>query len=205
MKISSTLNLADFKVAHRISVNRKLGTRNHYPFVSVIYSIVLIVTAIVLFITMFSYWLKNLISDSHLIESIIFEMFLVAFSVHRPIIRYYVARTWFRRFYPAAQIDHTVSIDIDDERILFEVPGIGESKILWRAIIAFEHEENVALLYMNESKFLMFSTSELSPAQFAELKDLFVRNGAQFCPEKSDSIRVKILKDLKGFWGNEEG
>lgn len=154
---------------------------------------------------MFSYWLRNLITVSHLIESIIFEMLLVLLSVHRLIIRYYVARAWFRRFYPAAQTDRTIFIDIDDEHILFEAPGVSESKVFWRTIVAFEHEENVALLYMNESKFLMFSTSTLSAAQLAELKDLFVHNGVQFHPEKSDTTRVKMLKDLKGFWGNEEG
>jgi len=203
MKFSSTLTLADFKVAHRISVNRRLGVRNHYPFASVIYSTAVIIAAIALFITMFSYWLRNLITLSHFIESIIFEIFAVLFSVSIPIIRYFVARKWFRRYFYAAQTDRTISIDIDDERILFEVPGVGESKVLWRAIIAFEHEENVALLYTSVSKFIMFSTSALSPAQLTELKDLVVRNGVQFHPEESDTLWVRIQKDLKNFWRSE--
>jgi len=197
MKISSTLSLADFIVAYRLWSARNSSRRYNHTFTNR-YFLIASIVALMIFIIFFFCWLMNLISESSLIGIIVLEIVLLLYLATGLIFRYYMVRTWFKRSYPAAHLGR--NIEIDDERILFEVPGMHERKIFWRGIFAFEHEDNVALLYLNESHFLVFSTSTLTPEQLTELKDIVVRNGVKFHQAKPDATWRKILKD---FWKME--
>jgi hypothetical protein len=67
-------------------------------------------------------------------------------------------------------------MEIDDERIVRELAGTSEFKVLWRAIYDFAENERVSLLYTNKDCFLIIPERSMSPDQHAELMALVARH-----------------------------
>jgi len=78
--------------------------------------------------------------------------------------------------FPHGQTDQLLSIDIDDGRIISEMPGFSESKLLWTAIVRFAQNEKVTLFYVAKARFLFVPTQLFSEEQRAELNDLVARH-----------------------------
>jgi hypothetical protein len=97
-------------------------------------------------------------------------------SLGLPLTRYFAVRKQFKNTFPHAQTSQDLLIDIDDERIISTVPGTGEGKYFWTAILEFAQDEKVTLLYPRKNMFLLVPTQAMSPAQRAELNDLVARH-----------------------------
>jgi hypothetical protein len=100
---------------------------------------------------------------------------LIWMAVAMPISRDYNIRKCFKRMFPPTQPDRTCELDIDEERILSAIPGVSEGKIFWKGIIDFAQNEDVTLMYVTETRFLIFPTQAMSPAQRIDLSALVER------------------------------
>jgi len=72
-----------------------------------------------------------------------------------------------------------MSINIDNEYVLSEIPGVFAEKHFWNTIMAFVQDEKITLLYVYEDRFLLFPTAILSPDQRTELNDLVEHNNVR--------------------------
>ena len=69
-----------------------------------------------------------------------------------------------------------MSIDIDNECLVSEIPGVFAEKYFWNTIVGFAQNEKVTLLYVFKDRFLLFPTAMLSQVQRTELNDLVARH-----------------------------
>jgi hypothetical protein len=97
-------------------------------------------------------------------------------TVGMPIARFFSVGRSFNRLFPSGQQDRTSIMEIDDERIVRELAGTSEFKVLWRAIYDFAENERVSLLYTNKDCFLIIPERSMSPDQHAELMALVARH-----------------------------
>jgi hypothetical protein len=97
-------------------------------------------------------------------------------AIGMPISRFFSARRSFNRLFPPAQKDRTSTIDINDERIVRELAGTSELKVLLNAIYDFAEDVRVSLLYTNKDCFLIIPIRSMSPDQRVELNDLVARH-----------------------------
>jgi hypothetical protein len=96
-----------------------------------------------------------------------------------PLLYRYLTKKQFKNMFPHSRTDSSLTIDIDDQRIVSEMAGFSESKILWNAIVKFAQNEKVTLFYLAESRFLFVPTNAFSAAQRTELNDLVARHGVK--------------------------
>ena len=166
MKVEYTLTLADFKAARRLHRGQKLSRRVG-PYICPILTVVCLVGAIV-----FSETRRS-------------ELFAQCFglgagalvcSIGLPIQRFFNIRRSFKRLFPPGQTDRTSSMDIDDDRILRQLYGVSELKVLWTGVFAFAQDKKITMFYTNKDCFLLFPTQIMSSAQRTELKNLVARN-----------------------------
>jgi hypothetical protein len=97
-------------------------------------------------------------------------------SIASPILRIINIRKSYDRLFPSTRTDRSSRVDIDDECIVREIPGMSQLKIPWSGLFGFVQDERITLLYMNKDCFLMVPTQALSPAQRVELDDLVARH-----------------------------
>jgi len=100
----------------------------------------------------------------------------LAFSLTLPLLQYYRANRQFKLLFPDQQTSGGVSIDIDDDRVVFAVPGISVGTYYWDGIVDFAQDERVTLLYTGKNRFVLFPTQALSAAQRTELDGLVARH-----------------------------
>ena len=105
--------------------------------------------------------------------------FIPLFFLLFPVLYSFALRKQFKRSSPHGKTDRQLTIDIDDERIIVEAPGLSETKVFWQAIDRFAQNEKVTMLYIAEMRFIYFPTRSLSDAQRTELNDLVARHLAK--------------------------
>ena len=166
MKLTYTLTLDDYKAALLLHRRQKLIRRINvfiWPILTFAFLIGVIVFT----------------GSGHqelLTQCLIFGVVSLWLAIALPIARYFNMRKGFNRILLSKQMDRRISIDIDDERIVSEIPGVGEGKYFWNAIIAFAQDKKVTLLSLYKDRFLLFPTAMLSEDQHAELNDLVARH-----------------------------
>jgi|GEM_PF-3528590 len=166
MRITYALSFADFRAAQSLHIRQKLIRRVNI-FIWPVLAVILLIGMIVF---------GNSDHQELSAQCLIFGSLSLWFTMLFPIVRYLNARKGFKRFFLSGQTDQQISIDIDNERILSEIPGVGEGKYYWNTIIGFAQDDKVTLLYVYKDRFLVFPTTLLSPAQHAELYDLIAHN-----------------------------
>jgi hypothetical protein len=166
MKMSYTLTLADFKAARRLHRRQRFARQiMHF-----IWPVLLV-----------AFFIGAIISSGNP-QSQLFSQCLalgagsLVMSIGMPISRFFSVRRSFNRLFPPNQTDRTSTIDITDERIVRELSGTSEFKVLWSAIYDFAEDVHVSLLYTNKDCFLIIPARSISPAQRAELNDLIARH-----------------------------
>ena len=166
MKFSYTFSFADFRAAQRLHIRQKLIRRINI-YIWPVLAIVLLIGLIVF---------SNTDHQELATQCVIFGSLSLWLTIFLPIARYFNARKGFKRVFLSGQKDQQVSIDIDNERILSEIPGVGEGKYFWNTIVGFAQDNKVTLLYVYKDRFLVFPTALLSSEQRTELNELVSRN-----------------------------
>jgi hypothetical protein len=170
MQLSYTLTYSDYKAAFRLHKRQKAGRRIYFFF----YDIVIPATAVVLLAVTIAAYAHG---DSDLVQGLeIPDGTVVIVAILVPVLRAYRLRKSFKNLFPPGQVDRTTSIDIDNERILTSVPGLGEGKYFWAGVSAFAQNEKATLIYITRERFVPFPTYAMSPAQRTELNDLVGRH-----------------------------
>jgi hypothetical protein len=93
-----------------------------------------------------------------------------------PLLYLYSTKKQFGNIFPHSQTDLSLTIDIDDERIITETPSLCEGKIFWNAIVEFVQNDKITLFYLAKSRFFFVPTKVFSEDQRAELNDLVDRH-----------------------------
>jgi len=101
---------------------------------------------------------------------------VVIAAIYFSLMREYYLRKGFKSLFPPARTSRDSSIEIDEDRIFSEIPGVSEGKIFWNGVVAFAQDEKITLIYIREKAFLFFPTSVMSHDQRAELTDLVARH-----------------------------
>lgn len=100
----------------------------------------------------------------------------LACSLVVPLLQYYGVNKQFKRLFPHQQTGRGVSIDINDDRVVFTIPSISEGTYYWTGIIDFAQDERITLLYVGKNRFIFFPTQALFADQRNELNDLVTRH-----------------------------
>lgn len=96
-----------------------------------------------------------------------------------PLLYIYSTGKQFKSMFARSSTDTSLSIDINDQRILTEMPGFTETTILWKAVVKFAQNEKVTLFYLAEVRFLFVPTNAFSVEQRTELRDIVTRHGVK--------------------------
>ena len=169
MNLSYTLSLQDYQAA--LKLHRRLKfTRRAGPF---IWPVLLLVSAVV-------FVFASLHNDNELAAyAIAIGAGSLTGTVLLPVLRIWNTRRCFKQIFSPSQLDRTIRLDIDHERILSVIPGHSEGKIFWPAVHRFAQNDRATLIYLAERKFLFFPTSALSPGERSELANLVAQKGVK--------------------------
>jgi len=170
MKLTYTLTLDDYKASLRLHKRQRLGRRIHFFIFDVVIP-TMAIAALVGIIAAKSY------GQSDLVDGLIVpDAALVIIALLVPLLRAYRIRKSYKQLFPPGRVDRNWYIEVDDERILSSVPGVGEGKYFWTGILAFAQDERITLLYITENQYLPIPTCALSPDQRTELDELVARH-----------------------------
>jgi len=169
MKLSYTPTLADYRAALRLYRRQKLSRRIlHYASTGLLSLFAVLAWA--LFIYNMGTEPTSFPGSLSLPIGITFWLLLAY------LMRQYVVRKQFKQIFPPSRTDRTVSIDIDNDRIISAIPGVSEGKFFWNAILDFAQDERITLLYVAKNRFLFVPTQAFSDAERDELRGLISRN-----------------------------
>jgi hypothetical protein len=173
MQLSYALTLEEYKAALRLHLRQKPSRNISYIFWYYAVPVMAVTGLAAIFIL-------HITGRSELAADFIaVDVGLLWIAIVLPIIRAYQVRKSFKHMFPPGRADRTCFVDIDDERILTSMPGVGEGKYFWTGVIAFAQNEKVSLIYITETRFVPFPTHALSPAQRTELNDLIERKAVK--------------------------
>jgi hypothetical protein len=167
MKLSYTVALNDYRAAQRLHRIQTLGRR---IFWLLLLRIVPVFGFLVLVSELYSWFARPSGFSQNSPALLVVPVVLILL----PAINLNLTRKQFNQLFPPT--GRSLSLDLDDERIICENPGSSESKFLWSAINAFAQNDRVTMLYLDKARFLFFPTSAMTPAQRAELSDLVARH-----------------------------
>jgi len=174
MQISYKLTLADYKAALKLHYRQRgrwrspLGLFIFMPIVGAF----LVCCTVIGYFSQEDYFVHN--PPGLLVVPIFFLLLPVFYS--------YAMKKQFRNIYPHGKTDQLLSIDIDDGRIISEMPGFSESKLLWTTIVRFAQNEKITLFYLAKARFLFVPTQVFSVEQRTELNNLVARHGVKRKP-----------------------
>ncbi len=170
MKVIYTLKLAVYISAIRL--HRRLGFKRRLVFALIYIGLPILAGAGLVAILLLAALAKTEASSA----SIFAESVLVFLSIALPLARIVDVRICFKRIFLNSKTIPTITLEIDDNGIRSESPGVSEGRFFWSAIADFAQSESITLLYVARKKFLFFPTSVLTQTQRAELNDLVARH-----------------------------
>ena len=168
MQASYKVTLTDFRNSLKLHYRHRGRWRsplNLFTFVPVV-GFVLICCNLIGFFTEKDYFARN---PPGLLAVPICFMLL-------PLLYLYSTKKQFGNIFPHSRTDLPLTFDIDDERIVTEMPGFCEGKIFWNAIVEFVQNDKITLFHLAKSRFFFVPTKVFSEEQRAELNDLVARN-----------------------------
>jgi len=89
---------------------------------------------------------------------------------------FYNVRHSYKNQFHQARTEGATFVEMDEDIILYTVPGISESKFSWNAIIGVTEGKKVILFYVSKGRFLIVPTRALPSPQHAELDGLVARH-----------------------------
>ena len=168
MQISYKLSLADYKAALKLHYRQRGNWRSPLG----LFTVMPIIGALLICCTVIGYFAQ----DDYFAHNPPGLLAVPIFFLLLPVFYSYAMKKQFVNMFPHGQTDQLLSIDIDDGRIISEMPGFSESKLLWTAIVRFAQNEKVTLFYVAKARFLFVPTQLFSEEQRAELNDLVARH-----------------------------
>lgn len=174
MRLTYTLDLADYKAAQRLHVRRKASRR-------VAFAIWYFLTPAIAVLGIAAFILLDLHRITPTWAPILFglEAALVWISICMPVSRAYRLRKGFSQLFPPGRSDRNSSIDIDEDRIISAIPGVSEGKFFWNAIIDWDQDELITLFYIGPKRFLFVPTRAFGYEERAELLRLLERKNIE--------------------------
>jgi hypothetical protein len=169
MQLTYKLSLADYKAALALHDRQKFTRRLGHTFLFIVMPSLAVL--VLLFQGYLAFTQVGYIARNPPVTLVVFFVFLLL-----PALRLYGTHKQFSRLFSNSPTDRSVSIDIDEERIISAIPGRSEGKFFWQAILKFAQDEKGTLFYIAENRFLFIPTQALSSAQRDELADLVARH-----------------------------
>jgi hypothetical protein len=170
LKLTYTLTLGDYKAGIRLHKRQKIGRRIHFFIYDVAFPSIAIL-ALLGTIAAYAYGQSDLVNGL-----IVPDTALVSIALLVPLLRAYRIRKSYKQLFPPGRIDRNWSIDIDDEQIVYSIPGVCEGKIFWSGVFAFVQDDRITSLYISENQYISIPTTALTPEQQTELNDIVARN-----------------------------
>jgi hypothetical protein len=168
MQVKYKVTVSDYRNA--VALHYRLKGRWRSPLN--LYKFISIVGALLLISDLIDAFCRNDYFSGGYVATLIIPLFMLSL----PFLYRYSTLKQFKNIFPHSATDSTLMMDIDEERILSEMPGFTESKILWNAVVKFAQNEKVTLIYLAEIRFLFVPTNAFTPAQRTELNDLVARH-----------------------------
>jgi hypothetical protein len=167
MKIEYTLTLADYDAALQLHRRQNLTRQVSWIFM---YRVLPTVGFLILAWAL----IAGLALKSGFTQNPPVTLFFPFIFLLLPLINRNLVRQQFKQTFPPAA--RSLFLEMGDEGVICNNPGVSESKFSWNAIVAFVQNEKVAMLYIAKGRFLFFPTAVLSQGQHAELNELVVRH-----------------------------
>ena len=167
MRLEYTLTVKDYKAALRLHSRQNLGRRNASLFFGkVLPGLGLFFLALEAFLSLTETDYLSHNPPGLLVVPLVFLL--------SPALQANQVRMQFNQLFPPSA--RSLSIAIDDERIVCVDSKSSESRFLWNAIAEYAQDEQITMLYLAKQKFLFFPTAAMSPDQRTELNDLVARH-----------------------------
>lgn len=175
MNLEFTLAFSDYKSALRLYRRQTLGRRLAFVFWNIVVPI-LAVIGLVAFAFLDLFRITRFAAVLFAVETA-----LLTFAIVNPIARYYKTRKCFKQLFPT-RTDRISTLEINDDHLLSRIPGVSEGKFFWNAIVDFDQDDKVTLIYVAKRRFLFFPTAAMSHDQHVELNNLISRHVAKRLP-----------------------
>jgi hypothetical protein len=172
MNFSVSITLEDYQEAMKLHRSQKLTRRlcHYLPYFILLFA----AAAIFVFLAFFD----TRQSPPSISESVCAVLFF-AMALWLPIGRRQIIRKRFGEVYPPGQTDKTVSVDIDDDRVVYSHPGFIEAKYSWSTILDTVQNNKLTLLYVSKNCFLLIPVTLLLAAERSEFNALIARHLAR--------------------------
>jgi YcxB-like protein len=168
VKLDYTLSLADYKAALSLHTRQRRSRRISQMFF--IWSgpaITGLFFADVLISVLFA---RAKFTPSSTVTLACFALLLLV-----PVLHFWSVRRQFDLIVPPSMRNRTASVEMDNRRIIFTTPGLGEDEFFWNEVVGFAEDEKVAIVYARKRRFLFIPTQAFSPEQRAEFNELIAR------------------------------
>jgi hypothetical protein len=170
VKLDYPLELKDYKAALRLHATNKLARRlSHYFW----YIAVPVLAVFGLALLIFAGLWQTLDIDSPYRWIVGALLWL---SIFLPLMRFINTRRCFKLLIPASAKDRNVSLEVNDEYIVSEIPGVSAGKFFWNPNMTLSQNKEVVLIYVAKKRFIPVPASFLSLSQMGELRAIFERN-----------------------------
>jgi hypothetical protein len=159
MKLTYTLTLDDYKAAEKLHISQRLGRRIGYWLMYVGIPILAVLGLI-------GFYAFNIgaTSDLSLGYSII-EVILISQAIFIPIERSKRLSRPLRAKTSKGEVGAVRLLEIDDDKILSGIPDVAKTELAWDAIVTSVHNENVAMLYLNDKDFILIPIRAFTPSE----------------------------------------
>jgi hypothetical protein len=100
----------------------------------------------------------------------------LALSIAIPIARATNVRKHYRSLFPSPDIERSATIDIDDERIVWTVPGDSERKAQWTDVEQIVEDARISLICLAANRYFPFPGYALTRDEREELGAMIERH-----------------------------
>ncbi len=170
MRIEYMLTLADAKAAERAHINQKAAR-------GIGYGLLYLGVPILAVLGMIGFYMFHIGADRDLsLGYSIIEVMLISQAIFIPVERSKRLRKFTGAKSSKSASGPTRSVEINDEKITVEIPGVAKTDFAWGAIVAEVQDANMALLYVNDKDFISIPIRALTPPKLTELNDLIARH-----------------------------
>jgi hypothetical protein len=170
MKINYKITFKDYKAAVQLHCTNKSGRRLGY------YFWYWVIPALALMFVLFDIFDGRWKTTNFNSPFRWFEGGLIWLAIFLPLMRFINLRRYFRILFSKAVRDGDVSLEVTDDSIVSEIPGVSSGKFFWNAIVDFSQNKGATLFYVSNKRFLFLPTAVLSADQNDELHALISRN-----------------------------
>jgi len=170
MKFTYALTLDDCKTAEKLHISQRISRQIGYGLLYIG-----IPTLAVFGLIGFYYFDIGEKRDLSLGYSII-EVMLISQAVFIPIERSKRLRKPLGAKTAKGEVGAVRLLVVDDDKILSEIPDVAKTELAWDAIVTAVHNENVAMLYLNNKDFILIPIRTFTLSERTSFLDLVARH-----------------------------